>query len=103
MGLERLVDLDLADRRADRAEADAARPEQVAKLRMMGVAEVEDVDPVDRSELDVADPVLGKDVDLFHRIARDFVGKGAEADHRRFPWQGYRVDRGRARDRFDIL
>ena len=46
---------------------------------MLGLAEVEDVDAVDRAELDVADPVAGQDVELLDRVLRDLVGERTDA------------------------
>ncbi len=83
--VERLGDPDLADRRADRAEAEPAREEPFAKFGVLGVGQVEDVRAMDGAELDELDAMSGQDIELLVGILRDLVGEGTDADHRSLP------------------
>ena len=80
--VESLGDSDLADRRPDRAQTEPARPQQVAKLGVLFVAQVQDIGPVNGTEFNVLDAVCGQDFDLLDRVLRDLIGKGAQANHR---------------------
>ena len=88
---ERLGDPHLADRGADRTQAHPAVAEQVAKLSVLRVGQIEHVGPVNRAELDVTDSVSRQHVELLGRVLRDFVGEGTQADHGRCPRFGSRM------------
>ena len=81
VGLERLVDADLADGRADGAEAEAVPVEQGLELADLQVAEGQDVGPQDRAKLDVTDAARVEHVELLLRVWRDFVREGADREH----------------------
>ena len=82
VGFERVVDLDLPDRRSQSTEPKPARVEQLAKLLVLRVAQVQDIGAVNGPELDVANSVLAQDRDLLERVLGNLVGKGTQADHR---------------------
>src|SRR5437868_5344326 len=66
--LERLVDANLADRRADGAEPEAVLVEQRLEFPHLEVGQVEDVRLEDRPQLDVLDAAASEDVDLLLRV-----------------------------------
>src|SRR5262249_55520431 len=78
---EGLVDLDLADRRADGAEAEAVAVEQPFQVPHLLVGQVEDVGLEDGAQLDVPDAATGEDIDLLLGVGGDLVGERAENEH----------------------
>src|SRR5262249_36292192 len=79
--LERIADLDLADRRADGAELEAVLVQQRLELLDLQVVQVQHVGLVDRAELDVLDAALLEYVDLLLGAGIDLVGKRGEREH----------------------
>ena len=78
--LERLIQPDLADGRADRADLQAVVPNQLAGVRQLLLAQVHDVLLVDEPRLDVADLLLREKLDL-RKIFRHFIRKSTQLRH----------------------
>ena len=74
--LERLIDRDLADRRADCGETEALAVEQLLEFLDLLVGQREDVRLVNRAKLDESDAAGFQHRDLLARIGGNLVGKG---------------------------
>ena len=79
--LERVNDRDLADRRADGAQAEASRLQERLEVGVIGFVQIQDVRAPDRAELDELDPIRLQAVDLLDRVGGNLVGEGTQADH----------------------
>ena len=69
----------------------------VAEVGVLGLGKVQDVDAVDRAELDVLDAMRDRTVDLLAGVLGDLVGEGTDADHRSFPRSRHEDGLGRIR------
>ena len=76
--LEIVGDRDLADRRANRRDAHAARRQQVARPDDLLVGQVEHVLVPGGPELDVADAVGQQGVDLLAQLGGDLIPEAAQ-------------------------